>query len=104
MTHYYRHYDDPSKTREQHDEQAVRDLEEYLSPRQLSTIRDCLAQPLSYSVQDLNILLGFCGVSGRPFFALMRKHRLEDFKAWCRSDQGGKPREVDEAGFFVDGE
>ena len=99
--HTYQRYDDPSKTREQHDEQAIRDLMDWLSPQAHKAVEQMLAEP-TYTVQHINMALGFAGVSGRPFFALMRKHRLEEFRAWCRDDGHGGSRETDEAGFFVD--
>lgn len=98
--HTYQYYNDPSKTREQHDEQAIKDLMDWLNPTQREALQEMLDDP-SYTVQQINTGLGFAGVSGRPFFALMRKHRLEEFKAWCRDDGHGGSREVDEQGFFT---
>lgn len=100
MTHYYRDYAAPEKTREQHDEQAIADTYEFLGP-EIGARLDHLLSDKTLSVQDLNVGLAFAGVSGRPFFALMRRHRLAEFREWCLQPANGGSVETDEQGFII---
>jgi hypothetical protein len=82
-------------SREEQDADAIRDTEEYLGdrwPLLLSAVRDT-----TRSVEGLGMLMGFAGVTGRPFHALMRRERLADYIAWMRS--GADAVDVDAAGF-----
>jgi hypothetical protein len=104
--HYYQDYSSADKTREQHDEQAIKDLLDFLSPRQQAVLMEMTTggdggYEAALSIQGINIGMGLAGVSGRPFFAWCRKYRLADFREWCRDPEHGGARETDEQGFFL---
>lgn len=83
--------------RAQADEKAIADCLEYLTPKQWQTLEACMMDP-NTPISRLNIYFGFVGITGYPFFAMMRKYRLEDFKAAVVAEGGA----VDDHGFHLD--
>ena len=120
MTHYYTQYE--SGSREDKDEQAIKDIIDYLgtSPEkiilfaELAVLANCIEHevlcmsndgtPRKQSIQGLNMTFGIAGISGRPFHAFCRKFCLNKYREWLSSNSGGEPVVSDEQGFWAEGE
>lgn len=102
---YITSYNDPSKTREQHDEQAINDIREYLGSKEKFDLFVDAAEKVNDgegTIQSLNLLFGFAGIRDRPFHAFCRKYALEKYKEWLRADIDGEQYECDEQGFIIE--
>lgn len=74
---YERHYKAEAGTPEYEaeDQQAIRDLEEWFSPEQVTLIHGWLSSCTTYAMLDqINIAIGMGGVEGRPVLALFRSY------------------------------
>lgn len=81
------------------DAQAMADARDYLGETRWAIIEDLLRDP-KQSIDRLDFYLGFAGVSGYPFHALMRHYRLEEYREWMHSGDDGIM--TDERGFPLD--
>lgn len=102
MTHVDIYYTDPSKTRAELDAKAVKDMREYLTPKQWEAMIDAvgLINADGLSVEGLNFLFGMVGVRGRPFHAFCRKYLLNQYRTWMQS--GKDAQVVDSEGFVIE--
>lgn len=75
------------------DERAIADALEYLGKESFDKAVEILRHP-GMSLRDFEAGCAlFLGLEGRPVFALMRKHRLADFRRECdfATDEAGFP-------------
>jgi len=86
-------------TREERDEQALKDIRGYLSDKQWDALMDCVKR--GAKVPELNFYLSFMGIEGYPVHAFLRKYRLAEFRAWMHEDNldHGLSIMTDEQGF-----
>lgn len=78
---YERHYG----KEESADADAMRDIVDYLEPRQWNLIIGAAQQPDQYSCKSLDFMLNFMGVQGFPCFAFIRTMRPDEYDAWYAS-------------------
>lgn len=97
-----RHYADESKTREQIDVEAIKDIKDYCSEKQWDALQQAVGQVECghLTIDNLNFMFGIAGVSGLPFHAFCRKYCLEQYRAWMADGSDGVP--TDEQGFRID--
>lgn len=69
--------------KEGEDEKAIADTKEYLGDEKFDLLVQCF-QDTTKTIDFLNHLMGFAGVTGLPFYAMCRKYRNDDFEAWCK--------------------
>lgn len=102
MTHYNRHY--VGKPDAELDEDAIKDLKEWFSEKQWEIALQIAGQIQAgtETIQNLNMAFGFCGVSGRPFFAFCRRYCPAEFRVWCRDPKHGGPRYTDKDGYWIE--
>lgn len=120
MTHYNTAYVEGS--REQKDEQAIKDMIDYIGTTpekiilfaQLAVLANCIEYEIpcqandgslrKQTIQGLNMTFGFAGISGRPFHAFCRKFCVRKYREWLSSTSGGDPVVSDEQGYWAEGE
>lgn len=81
---------------EELDAKAIADAVEYLGPTRAKLLTDMVAVPTA-TVSDLNFIFGFVGITGRPFYAWMRRDRLAEFRDWMQASGVA----TDERGFVL---
>lgn len=96
MSHYTRDY--TSLSREQADEQAIADMQDYLSDRQWNALIEMATSP-EYTLQQIQFGFTITGVRGYPCSAFLRKYRLAEYREWMHG--GDDPVMTDEAGFPI---
>lgn len=97
MTHYTHTYTHLSP--QAADDKALKDMIDYLGQSRFDLLIEATKDP-SLTINGLNMLLGFAGVSGYPFHAFARRHMLTRYREWMATDDGdGLTIATDAAGF-----
>lgn len=88
-------------SREEADEQATKDIQEYISSEGWDALQQAVGQVNAgvLSIQALDQLMGFAGVRGFPFHAFCRKYCLKAYREWMGS--GDDAVQTDEKGFRI---
>ena len=97
MTHHNVSYKSITDRKER-DRRAIQDTIEYLGQDRWELLLEIIKTD---SISTINMTMGFIGVSGYPFHAICRAYRLEDYRAWMASSDGGNPVQTDAEGFTL---
>lgn len=98
MTHYTISYAGLSK--KEQDAKAIQDCKDYLGDR-FAILEEVLLDKEGHTLRGCEIAMGFAGISGLPVHALLRKYRLEEFRAWMADDTLQGSIQTDEDGFPI---
>lgn len=96
MTHYDVSY--KGMSRAEADTKAIKDIQEYLTPKQWEIFMGMVANP-DTTIHTLNMSFGFVGVSGYPFHAFCRKYMFDKYVEWMTT--GEDAVKLDAEGFTI---
>lgn len=96
MTHYTIDYSGLSNREK--DSKALQDVKDYLGDR-FPILEEILLDKEGHTLKGCEISISFAGIQGPPVFALLRKYRLEEFRAWMADDSLEGSIQTDEEGF-----
>lgn len=109
MTHYHTDYS-TIQDRKAKDEQAIKDIREYLSQAQwdafmimVGELKADQSRTPTKKIQSLNFAMGmFAGITGFPFHAFCRKYLLAEYREFMADhDIDGIVLETDAEGFPI---
>lgn len=95
-------YGREAKTREERDEAALRDIQEYCSERQWGALMEMARQVREglLTIDHIDRGMGIAGIGGYPFHAFCRKYCLEAYRTWMHTPDGDlRAVQTDEQGF-----
>jgi len=90
----YRHL-----SREKADENAIKDIKEYLTPEAWDILMQGVGNP-NTTIDHVNMSFGLAGVQGYPFHAFCRKYLLKKYREWMHS--GDDAVMTDEQGYSLE--
>lgn len=87
---YEIHYSDADKDRASEDRRAINDAIQFIGLRRMKIlIRELKKCKTAADFQSMNSYFGFCGVTGRPFFACGRRWAPAASEAWWADPKFG---------------